>query len=313
MICVDRIALVTCSSLPHLHADDAPLVAALEQREVQARAIVWDDETVDWGSYDLVVIRSAWDYARRRTEFLEWVARVNAVTDLANPLPVVRWNSDKHYLRELESIGIPVVPTIWLEPERQFTSRALHTRFPANGDFVIKPAVSAGSADTGRYTATDATSRGLAIRHAQRLLDAGRTVMVQRYLTSVDTAGERADIYFDGSYSHSVHKGAMLGGPGAGVFGAYREETMSSLAPDLEETDFSARVLDAARRIYTHSADGVDDARDPLLYARVDVVIDDAGASVLMELELVEPLLFMSISDGAVERFVDAVMRRLRH
>jgi glutathione synthase/RimK-type ligase-like ATP-grasp enzyme len=111
---------------------------------------------------------------------------------------VVRWNTDKHYLRELEQAGVPVVPTMWLEPDRHLSSRALHTRFPADGDFVIKPAVSAGSLDTGRYTAIDAGSRGLAIQHARRLLQADRTVMVQRYLQSVDQVGERAHVFIAG-------------------------------------------------------------------------------------------------------------------
>ncbi len=95
--------------------------------------------------FDLVVIRSTWDYAQRRGEFVAWAQRVAQMTRLSNPFPVIRWNTDKHYLAELEAAGVPVVPTIWLEPELHLSGRALHTRFPAGGDFVIKPAVSAGS------------------------------------------------------------------------------------------------------------------------------------------------------------------------
>lgn len=306
-----RIALVTCSALPDLHSEDAPLVAALAERGLDAEPAVWDGD-VDWESYDLVVIRSTWDYAQRRAEFLEWCRQVDAVTALANPLPVVRWNSDKHYLRELESVGVPIVPTMWLEPARRFSSRALHTRFPAQGDFVIKPAVSAGSIDTGRYTAMDAQSRGLAIQHARRLLSADRTVMVQRYLASVDTVGERAHVFVAGEYSHSVLKGAMLDGPDVGVDGVYREERMSPLTASEREVDFSAGVIRAARRVFTRTADGVDLSPDPLLYARVDVVTDDAGEPVLMELELVEPSLFTSLAEGSLDRLADAVAERAR-
>lgn len=305
-----RIALATCASLPDLHGDEVPLIAALAERGVQAEPAVWDDSEVDWSTFDLVVIRSTWDYAQRRTEYLEWAHRVDAVTSLANPLPVLTWNTDKHYLRELESIGIPIVPTMWLEPARKFTSQALHTRFPALGEFVIKPAISAGSIDTGRYTAVDAGSRGLAIQHARRLLAAQRTVMVQRYLTSVDTVGERAHVFVAGEYSHSVLKGAMLDGPDVGVDGVYREERMSALEASEREVEFSADVVRAARRCFTRSADGVDLAPDPLLYARVDVVTDDAGAPVLMELELVEPSLFLGLADGALQRFADSVVAR---
>ena len=305
-----RIALATCAALPDLHEDDAPLLAALGARGVEAHPAAWDDPAVDWASFDLVVIRSTWDYAARRAEFIAWARRVDAASRLANPLPVVEWNTDKHYLRELESVGIPVVPTQWLEPTRVFTSRALHTRFPASGDFVIKPAVSAGSVDTGRYTAMDAQSRGLAIGHARRLLADARTVMVQRYISSVDTVGERAHVFVAGEYSHSVLKGAMLDGPDVGVAGVYREERMSPLEASEREVAFSGEVVRAARRFFDTSADGVELVPEPLLYARVDVVTDDSGEPVLMELELVEPSLFTGLADGALERFADAVAAR---
>ncbi len=111
---------------------------------------------------------------------------------ILNAEQVLRWNTDKGYLRELEGAGIPVIPTLWLDPARNLSSRAIHTRLPAQGDFVIKPVVSAGAKDTGRYQAGEAHSRGLAIQHAKNLLVSGREVMVQPYVTSVDTAGRRA-------------------------------------------------------------------------------------------------------------------------
>lgn len=307
---MSRIALATCAALPDLHADDALLRDVLAARGAEAEAVVWDDPAADWGSYDLVVIRSTWDYAQRRPEFVEWSRHVDRVSRLANPLPVVEWNTDKHYLRDLESAGIRIVPTQWLEPTRVFTSRALHTRFPASGDFVIKPAVSAGSVDTGRYTAIDAGSRGLAITHARRLLADNRTVMVQRYISSVDTVGERAHVFVSGEYSHSVLKGAMLDGPDVGIDGVYREERMSALEPSEREVEFSAQVVRAARRYFSTSADGVDLVPEALLYARVDVVTDDDGEPVLMELELVEPSLFTDLVPGALDRFADAVVAR---
>ncbi|WP_149202111.1 ATP-grasp domain-containing protein [Actinotalea subterranea] len=307
-----RIALATCTALPDLDPDDAPLLGALLQRGVEAQTVVWDDPAVDWSAFDLVVIRSTWDYAQRRGEFLEWASRVEAVSTLANPYPVVRWNTDKHYLDELERAGVPVVPTIWLEPERHLSSRALHTRFPAHGDFVIKPAVSAGSVDTGRYTAIDAGSRGLAIRHARRLLEAERTVMVQRYLRSVDTVGERAHVFIAGEYSHSVLKGAMLDGPDVGVDGVYKEERMERITASETEVEVAREVIRVARRLLTASADGVEVPPEPFLYARVDVVSGDEEEPVLMELELVEPSLFTSLGDGALDRFADAIVARAR-
>jgi glutathione synthase/RimK-type ligase-like ATP-grasp enzyme len=307
--CVTRIALATCDALPDLDPEDAPLLAALADRGATAEAAVWDDPDVDWSLFDLVVIRSTWDYAQRRGKFLGWASRVGSVSRLVNPYAVVRWNSDKHYLRELESAGVRIVPTLWLEPERHLSSRALHTRFPADGEFVIKPAVSAGSLDTGRYTAIDATSRGQAIAHARRLLEADRTVMVQRYLTSVDTVGERAHVFIAGEYSHSVLKGAMLDGPDVGVEGVYKEERMSPAEASAEEIEVSRKVIDVARQLLTFGVEGSVD-EDPFLYARVDLVSDDEGRPVLMELEMVEPSLFVSLADGALERFADAIVAR---
>ncbi|WP_250445856.1 hypothetical protein [Actinotalea sp. C106] len=303
-----RIALATCSALPDLGTGDVPLLDALRSRGATAEPAVWDDASIDWASYDLVVIRSTWDYAQRREEFLDWVARVEAVTRLANPISVVRWNTDKHYLRELEQAGVGVVPTMWLEPERNLTSRALHTRFPADGDFVIKPAVSAGSRDTGRYTAINANSRGLAIQHARRLLREDRTVMVQRYLTSVDTHGERAHVFVAGEYSHSVVKEAMLDGPDVGVEGVYKEETMRSGSASESEIAVARTIIDTAARLLSVEADVAD--ASTFLYARVDVVSDDEGEPVLMELELVEPSMFLELAEGALDRFADAIMAR---
>jgi len=306
-----RIALATCAALTELDADDTPLLAALGERGVEAVAAVWDDHAVDWSSFDLVVVRSTWDYAQRRPAYLDWAHRVTVVSRLVNPLPVIRWNTDKHYLRELEQAGVPVVPTIWLEPERHLSSRALHTRFPAGGEFVIKPAVSAGSVDTGRYTAIDANSRGLAIQHAKRLLGAERTVMVQRYLTSVDTVGERAHIFIAGEYSHSVLKGAMLDGPDVGVDGVYKEERMSPIIASDAELETARHVIRTARTLLTDQADGAV-APEPFLYARVDLVSDEQDNPVLMELEMVEPSLFTALGDGALDRFADAIVARAR-
>lgn len=305
-----RIALATCAALPELDSDDTPLLAALAERGASADAVVWDDPSVVWADYDMVVIRSTWDYAQRRTEFLAWAEQISTVTKLANPFPVVRWNTDKHYLRELDEAGVAVVPTIWLEPERHLSSRALHTRFPANGDLVIKPAISAGSRDTGRYTAIDANSRGLAIQHAKRLLEADRTVMVQRYLNSVDTVGEQAHVFFEGSYSHSILKGAMLDGPDVAIDGVYKEERISSIEASASDVEAALNVVITARRLLTERSTDVEVSTERFLFARVDFVKDDDGNPVLMELEMVEPSLFLGFHEGALARFADIVIAR---
>lgn len=303
-----RIALVTCSELPELDPEDQPLIGALADRGAEASAVVWDDPEVDWSDYDLAVIRSTWDYTTRHREFLEWAA---SVPRLVNPPNVIRWASDKHYLQGLADHGLAVVETTWLEPSRNFDKRALHNRFPAREDFVIKPAISAGSLETGRYTATDADSRRFAIEHAHRLLSEGRSVMVQRYLPEVDAAGEAALIFLHGTFSHAVHKDAMLA-PGEEVVGEgdtlYKPESMSPYRASAVEIEAAQNALAFARA----RIPGRSPASRPLLYARVDLVTPRSGDPVLMELELVEPSLFCSLAPGALDRFADAIMAELR-
>lgn len=302
-----RLAIATCAELPELDQDDRLLRDALEARGVATAAVVWDDPTVDWSAYPHVLIRSTWDYTDRARQFADWTRRVEHSSALLNPADVVAWNIDKTYLRDLEQRGLPIVPTIWLDPERNMDARAIHTRFPAFGDFVIKPTVSAGSRDTGRYEAGDTPSRMLAITHAKNLLGVGRHVMLQRYLRQVDTVGETALVYVDGQFSHAVRKSALLAGPyrreeTEGVL--YRRERMAPRDASEAERAVADRVMATIPELFP----GLD---RPLLYARVDLIPDDEGKPVILEVELIEPSLFLEHAPGSAERFAEAVEARL--
>jgi len=301
-----RLALATCAELPELDQDDHALRDALTQRGIAHEAVVWDDPTVDWGAYPRVVIRSTWDYTERPAQFADWTRRVERTSTLINPASAVGWNIDKNYLRDLENAGVPIVPTIWLDPERNFDSRAIHTRFPAFGDFVVKPTVSAGSRDTGRYDAGITQQRSMAITHAKNLLGVGRRVMIQRYLKKVDTEGETALVYLDGQFSHAVRKGALLEGPyRKGVTDElYLQETITPRDPSDAERALADRVIAALPGVVP-GADG------PLLYARVDLIPDDDGSPAVLEVELTEPSLFFAHAAGSAERFADAIAARL--
>ena len=298
-----RAALVTCAELPDLDPDDVPLIAALADRRVAASPAVWDDPDVDWAAYDLVVVRSAWDYAPRRDEFVAWA---RTVPSLVNPADVIAWNSDKAYLRELAEHGVPTIPTVWLDPERNLSARAVHTRMPAHGDFVIKPTVSAGAQGTGRYESGDATERGLGIRHALELLEEGRHVMIQPYQQAVDTTGETGLIYVDGRFSHAVTKRALLSGPyDADDAALYVKEQIERAVATPEQLAVAERTLAAAAEV-------LPGATKPL-YARVDLVPDALGAPQVIELELTEPSLFLGYDGDALDRFADAIaLRALR-
>jgi hypothetical protein len=296
------IALATCEQFSDLAPDDQVLIPALSERGIQARPEIWDNRAAMWAQYDLVVVRSTWDYAKRRPEFLTWTGQI---WRLHNPAHAIEWNSDKHYLIDLQNAGVDIVPTTWMEPEQRLGAQRLHTRFPASGDFVIKPAVSGGSKDSGRYTSNDAFSRSLAIKHTLRLLSSGRTVMLQRYVNSVDATGETGLIYIDGEFSHAVQKGAKLTGPDTGDSGVYRPELVSpTTATDIQ--------LEAGRKAIDTAAAHLNLKPTDLLYARADFLEDDEGAPMLLELELIDPVMFFGHDASAVDRFADAIVRRIR-
>jgi hypothetical protein len=295
-----HIALATAAEFPDLDDDGPVLLAALSSLGIAAEAVVWTDPRIDYSRYDLVVVRSTWDYHDQLDEFLAWADRVAAITPLANAAQVLDWNTHKTYLRELGALGLPVVDTTWLDPGDTFT-------VPAAGEYVVKPAVSAGSRNTNRYVVGDHNDQ--ATRHVRSLLDAGRTVMVQPYLDAIDTAGETALLFFSGEFSHAVRKAALLEPGMAFVTGAFKPESMQPREATPAELAVAGQVLDAM------PSTGAGVARSELLYARVDLVPGADGSPVLLELELSEPSMFLTLdgSDGeaAAARFAAAIAARV--
>jgi hypothetical protein len=282
-----RVALVTCAEVAELEADDRLAVPALAARGVVAEPAVWDAGDVDWSAYDLAVLRSTWDYPRRRQQFLAWARCIPA---LANPADVVEWNTDKRYLSDLAQRGLPVVPTTWVAPGDVW-------RQPRSGMYVVKPTIGAGSLDTERYDLGDDRDRRRACAHVERLHAAGRDVMVQPYLSGVDHQGETALLYIGGEYSHAVRKGPMLTQEDPGVHVLYRPEVITSQEATATEHAVAEQVLNA-----------VPGGAQRLLYARVDLVPGADGNPVLLELELTEPSLYMGYAAGAADRFADAIV-----
>jgi len=296
-----RVTLATCTDQPALDRGEEGLPDALAERGMEPRLAAWDDPDVDWSDAGIVVLRSVHNYASRRQDFLDWT---RSIPKLLNSADVVEWNTDKHYLQELGARGMPTIDTVWLEPEAKLTKHQVHTRFPSLGDFVVKPAVSSGARDTGRYTARNANSRMEAIQHAYGLLQEGRSVMVQKYVTSVDERGETALIYLNGILSHTVEKQAMLLGPLAAP-----DAVADEVAVPRQATEAELQLGEQARRaIHGYIKDRM--GRDAqLLFCRIDVVEGETEPKVI-EVSLTDASLYLDSVDGALDNFADAIASR---
>ncbi|HJS92002.1 MAG TPA: hypothetical protein VJ738_18690 [Steroidobacteraceae bacterium] len=282
-----RVALVSARAARDLDEDLPPLTAALAAAGIDATVVDWDDRQVDWAAFRLALLRSAWDYPERLAEFLAWADRTATLTTLLNPPPVLRWNTDKHYLRELARAGVPVVPTRFVEPG-EHPQRALEgfLREKRAAEWVVKPAVGAGSRDAARYARSDDR---VASRHLERLLEAGRSVMLQPYLDQIDVHGETALIYFAGRFSHAVRKGPLLQRSAAPTAALFAAEQITPRPPAAEELQVGDLALAAV-------------PFETPLYARVDLIRSEGGRPCVLELELTEPSLFLAQTPGAAER-----------
>ncbi|PPS72874.1 MULTISPECIES: ATP-grasp domain-containing protein [Streptomyces] len=283
-----RIAVVTYDPRAEQHKDrDLPvLVDALREAGADAVAVAWDDPGVDWAGFDLALLRSTWDYSWRAGEFTAWAERCAKTTRLANPVGVVRWNADKRYLGQLAEAGVPAVPTRYFAPGDPVA-------LPADGEYVVKPASGAGARYAARYPAGE---REAAVRQIERMHAEGFTVMVQPYLSGIDTHGERALQFFGGRLLHASVKGAVLA-PGT----PYDADKVAH--PDLRPWEPTADELAVAERALAAVPGDAE-----LLYARVDLVTGPDGEPCVMELELIEPNLFLGLHPDSLPRVVRAVL-----
>jgi glutathione synthase/RimK-type ligase-like ATP-grasp enzyme len=251
--------------------------------------VSWRDDTVDWSAFDAALVHSTWDYHQDLDGFLRWSQRVDRLTRLVNPAPVIAWNAHKRYLLQLERVGLPVVSTVVVERERLESFAAVVDR-KGWAEVVIKPCVSAGAIDTGRFRSDDPR----AARAFAHLLD--RTdVMVQPYLPEIESAGETSVLVIGGEITHAVVKV-----PGTGDFRVqlHHGGAERAVEPTPAERDLARAAVEAVSRI------------GPVLYARVDCVTVD-GQPRLMELEVIEPALFLTFADDAVaDRLIACLIAR---
>ena len=260
------VAVATSAALPGLDQDSVPLLAALRERGVDVHPAVWSDPEADWSGYDAVLVRSTWDYFDRLPDFLAWVAGVPV--PMFNPPGVIAWNAHKSYLRDLEERGVPVVETEWVH-------EGMHAQV-AWERAIVKPAV-AGSA------------KGLRRAERGELIEAGEDLLVQPFLASIEDEGELSLLYAAGELSHAVRKTPKRGD--------------IRVQPEWGGRTEFVEPADEARRVADTALAAVDAS---LLYARVDLVRAADGTLRLIELELIEPNLFLVGNPEGTARFADA-------
>ena len=292
-----RVAVLRCERLPSfvtweiadveaLFADDRRLIEALMERGVEAEPVAWTDPEVEWDAYDAAVLRSTWDYVDRLPRFLEVTAGIDrSRCTLLNPADAVRWNADKHYLDDLDRLGVPIVPLVRGTSAAAARLRASVDRMGWK-ELVVKPAIGVGGSGVVRTT----------VPGLERVLDAlppETEVMVQPFAGAILEEGELSFIILGGSLSHVLRKRPASGDFRAhGIYGG-------TVAPMDAAPEDAARVAAMLSRLPFD-----------LLYARVDVVRLDDRLCVL-ELELIEPMLYLDLAPGSAGRLADSTVARL--
>jgi hypothetical protein len=280
--------LVTCELVPRLDPDDRLLMGAMQRRGLDVSIEVWSDSGVDWSGSTLCILRSTWDYHVRFGEFVTWIERASALTELCNGPELLRWNADKAYLRSLKDRGVRVVPTAWVARGQRCNLIELAETHGWR-DLVLKPAK--GLAGHGvtlvRRGAKSFASAQARLDHVTQTHD----MLVQPYLEGVLGYGERALIFIDGHYSHAVVKKPF--------------DTLLAIDDD------GSTLVEATAEEVAVASQALDAAPSPSLYARVDLLRDDDHNACVSELELIEPALYFGVHEPARIALAKAVIAQL--
>lgn len=283
-----RVAFLSTDNLEGFYIYDDLLVLVFAEHDWHVETVSWRDSTVNWQRFDAVIVRSTWDYQDEPEAFKACLTHISQhVPVLENPLPLMLWNMQKDYLKELEKQGVDVIPTQWLPNwcERSIRAHVLGSHH----EWIIKPTLSANADNTFRLSANTLSAH----ENALETIFADRPLMLQPFVSSVVETGEYSLFYFDGELSH-----AILKQPASGDF-RVQEEHGGLLSVATPSADMIL-TADKTLALMPHSA----------LYARVDLVLYEHRWRV-MELELIEPSLYFQLDDNAAERFVQAFLRRV--
>lgn len=282
------VAIATCAEHPRLDGEGRLLLAALRDLGIRAGPAVWTRRpAAGWEAYTLVVLRSTWDYTLMPARFLAWTRGIG--DRLVNPPHVVAWNADKRYLFELAQAGLRTIATEHVAPGVPFA--------PPPGRFVVKPAIGAGSRGAAVF---DEARHAAAREHVAALHAGGHDVLLQPYLDAVDGAeGEIALVFIEGELSHAMRKGSLLALDVPPEDDLFRLEDMRPARPAGDVVALGRDVHAFVQRRFGRP-----------LYARVDVLREPGGAPAVLELELIEPSLFLDHAPGAAQALARAIAVR---
>ena len=285
---MSRIAFLTMDSLDGFVSYDALVADILATRGIIVENVSWRSSSTNWDDYDMVIIRSPWDYQHSVDEFMAVLAKIDASNAILwNPLDVVRWNVRKTYLQQLHDRGIVIVPTQFVQSPSESDIRGMFEALESD-QIVIKPVVGANANDTF-WLRPDSSADLL---QQIEVLYRGRLALLQPFIQSVVEYGETSHIFFDGQHSHSVLKT-----PRAGDF-RVQEEHGSHIQPIQPDRALMECAKQALEPVPQHT-----------LYGRVDLVELSNGQQAVMELEMIEPSLYLTYAADSAERFADAIQR----
>jgi len=284
-----HIALVTSAELPDLFGGEKLLPPALEKLGMRVSICVWDAADLDWTQFDAIVIRCPWDYHEKLPAFLAWLQHLQQLQlKVVNDVETLRWNLNKNYLFELQRAGLPLIPSICLKPDDRRSFDELLDAMKSD-EIVVKPVQSAGAWRTLRVQKTQ--SRLYENEFEQWRLE--QDFLVQPFMPEIVAQGEYSLIFFDGEYSHALIKRAKAGD--------FRVQS---------DHGGSVEAIHASSELIAQNANILHALPNMPCYARVDGIIRD-GQFLLMELELLEPELFLELAPHAASRLAQAIIKRI--
>jgi glutathione synthase/RimK-type ligase-like ATP-grasp enzyme len=275
-----KVAILSTDNLEEFFVYDRMLSAPLMKLGWEAVEVSWHEINHDWDQYDVVVVRSTWDYQAHCEDFLNCLQTIEQSSAvLCNSMALIEWNISKRYLKELEEKGVPIIPTLWVDDFEVHHLEQAFDKFKVN-EIVIKPYISANADFTYRLDPTTAQANSPRIMHEYQ----NRSAMIQPFLSSILDEGEYSLFYFDSQYSHAICKR-----PAKGDFRVQEEHggQLSSIKPTEKMTALAEKTLAALP--------------EEALYARIDIVSLD-GTLMIIEVELIEPSLYFNM-DGLSPAF----------